>query len=173
MRTTQPPSSKIYSLPRLIVWAKAMIIWAAAALLGERSTNRRYIRQRYRALNLTKLTNLVRNLLIIRAAEFARPRAVGPWRDFAPSGFQRRRGICSLRAIAGSRLRRALSDGDLATRLKRFVHIVRNLDACVRKFLLRRVRNGLCRLNPLIAARPQAHALLLRPAQTPAPADSS
>lgn len=173
MRTTHPPTLKINRLPRLIVWAKAMIIWAAAALLGERIANRRHIRQRYRALSITKLTHLVRNLLIIRAAEFARRQPVRPWRDFAPSGFERRLGICRLRAIAGSRLRHALNDGDLATRIKRFVRIVTNLDAYARKFLLRRAHNGLGRFNPIIATRPQAHALSFRLSQTPAAADSS
>lgn len=150
-----------------------MVLWAAAALLGERITNRRHIRQRYRALTITKLTHLVRNLLLIHAAPFARRQSVRPWRDFSPSGFQRRRGMCRLRAIAGSRLRRALNDGDLATRLKRFVDIVRNLDAYTQKFLVRRARNGLSRLSPLIATHPQADALPSRAAQTPAAADSS
>jgi hypothetical protein len=150
-----------------------MVLWGAAALLGERIATRRHIRQRYRALTITKLTHFVRNLLIIHAARYARHRAQRPWRNFAFTGFQRRHGICRIRAIAGSRLRRILNDGDLATRLKRFVHIVRNLDAYAREFLLRRAHNGLGRLNPLIATRPQAQALRLRTAPTPALADSS
>lgn len=150
-----------------------MLLWTAGALLGERIAKRRHIRQRYHALSIAKLTHLVRNLLIIRAAQFVRHRPPAPWRNFAPAGFQRRRGICRLRTIAGSRLRHFLSQGDLATRLMRFVDIVRNLDAYARKFLLRRARLGLSRLNSLIAARPQAQALPLHPAHTPAPADSS
>jgi len=173
MRTTHPPTFDRNRLLRLIVWAKAMVLWAAAALLGERIATRRHVRQRYGALTITKLTHLVRNLLIIHAAQFLRQQPVRPWRNFAPTGFQRRRGVCRLRAIAGSRLRRVLNDGDFATRLKRFVNIVRNLDVYARTFLLRRAHNGLGRFNPLIATRPQAQTLLLHPAQTPALADSS
>lgn len=173
MRTTHSPTSNINRLARLIIWAKAMVLWAAAALLGEQICKRRHIRQTYRALSITKLAHLVRNLMIIRAAEFLRHRPTRPWRNFAPSGFRRRRGPCRLRTIAGSRLRRVLTEGGLAARLARFVHIVRNLDAYVQKFLLRRAKNGLGRLNPLIVARPKAHALPLCPGQTPSPADSS
>jgi hypothetical protein len=173
MRTTQPPTLNDNRLPRLIIWAKAMLLWAAAVMLGERIAPRRHLRQRSRALSITKLTHLVRNLLIIRAAEVVRHRPPAPWRNFAPAGFLHRRGRCRLRTIAGSRLRRLLNEGDLAARLMRFVHIVRNLDACARKFLLRRARSGLGHLNSLIVTRPQAHALPLRPAHPPAPADSS
>jgi hypothetical protein len=173
MRITHPPALNRHRLARLIVWAQALVLWAAAVLIGERIGNRRHIRQRYRALTIDKLARLVRNLLIIRAAEFVRLRPAPPWRDFAPAGFQRRRGLCRLRAVAGSRLRRVLNEGDLAARLMRFVHIVGHLDAYARTFLLRRARNRIGRLNPLIAARPRAHVLPLHWAQTPSPADSS
>lgn len=173
MRTTLPPTSKIDRLPRLIVWATAMIIWAASAFLGERRTNRRHIRQRYGALNINKLAHLVRNLMIIRAAHFLRPRTQSTRRQFASTGFRHSRGASSLRAIAGSRLRRFLNQGDLATRLTRFVQIVRNLDAYAREFLLRRAKNGVNRLAPLLALRPPHEPASSLTTRTPLLADSS
>lgn len=173
MRTTLPPTSKIDRLPRLIVWATAMIIWAAVVLLGERRANRRRIRQRYDALNITKLTHLVRNLMIIRAAQFLQRRNQPARRKFAPAGFRHGRGACSLRAAAGSRLRRFLNDGDLATRLTRFVQIARNLDAYVRQFLLRRAKNGVNRLTPILAVRPPHDVACSLTTRTPLLVDSS
>ena len=173
MRTTHPPTPTINRLPRLIVWATAMILWAAAVLLGERRINRRHIRQRYRALGLTKLTHLVRNLMIIRAAQLIRRRPSRPWRNFAPAGFRRRRGILRLRAIAGSRLRRLLNDGASPARVMRLIHIIRNLDAYVRRFLLHRGEHGMSRSTPIIAVRPPHETTRSLTQQTPLLADSS
>lgn len=173
MRTTHPPTSKINRLSRLIIWAQAILIWAAAVFLGESLINRRHIRQRYGALNIAKLAHLVRNLMIIRAAHFLRRRNVAPRRYFAPPGFRQRHRAFPLRAIAGSRLRRFLTQGNCATRITRFVQIVRNLDAFVRKFLVRRAQAGINRQSPIVMVQPARDRVHSLAAQAPLLADSS
>jgi hypothetical protein len=172
MRTSQPINAR--RLARLIVWAQAMIVWAAAAMLGDWRPHRRHIRRRYGALSLTKLTHLVRNLLIARVAQLVRRRRPPlPWRDFSQPGFRRQRRRTALRAIGGSRLRRFMSEGSLAQRLARLVQIVRNLDYYTRAFLLRRANNGVNRLTPLLPVRPPHDSARTLATPTPLPADSS
>jgi hypothetical protein len=173
MRTTHPPILPKRYLLRLIVWAEVMVVWAATVLLCERAATRRHMRQRYGFISIEKLTRLVRNVMIVRAAQFLPRRSPRPWRAAARSGFRHRPLRMRLRSVAGSRLRRFLQAGSFTRRLTRLVHIVRNLDAFVRKFLLRRAENGVNRLSPLIVARPPQDAIQTRPAQTPALADSS
>jgi hypothetical protein len=159
MRLSPKPISN-HRLARLIVCARAMIVWAAAVFFEGLFANRRRIRQRYGALCIGKLTRLVRNLLLIHAAQFVnRSVQQNTWRNYAPAGFTRRRRPRSLlRSIAGGRLRRYLCAGSLPARFARLIHVISNLDACARKFLLRRAERGLHRFIAMLLVRPPHEA---------------
>lgn len=172
---TEPRPINAHRLDRLIVCARAAIVWAAAVFLDGLLPNRRRIRQRYGLLSIDKLTRIVRNLMIARTAQMvtrAPGRAVP--RNFAPPGFRRRmRPRNLLNAIAGARLRRFLKAGDDAQRFARLIRVLGNIDAYVRRFLLRRGRRGVSRLNGLRVVRPPHHAARSLAAPVLAFADSS
>lgn len=152
-----------------------MIVWAAAIFFESLFANRRRIRQRYGALSIGKLTKLVRNLLLIRAAEFvSRSIRHTPWRNYAPAGFTRSKHPRSLlRAIAGARLRRYLNAGSLSARFARLIRVLSDLDAHARKFLLRRAQRGLHRFIAMLLVRPPHDAARTLAAPHAACADTS
>ena len=59
---------------RLITWALAMLMWLGAALSGAIAFKARHQRQRADVHALTRLTLLVKRLIISRAGDFARLR---------------------------------------------------------------------------------------------------
>ena len=171
----KPPHSNVHRLARLILCARAMIIWAAAVLFDGLIPSRRRIRQRYGMLSIDRLTRLVRILLVARAGQMiVKRREARSFRDAAGPGFRRRvRPRNVLRSIAGSRLRRFMRHGGDAERFARLVRMLNNLDAYARAFLLRRAENGVNRLAPVLAVRPPHDAARTLFAPSPAPADSS
>lgn len=172
---TKPPPINPHRLARLIVLARAMIVWAAAVLFENIVPSHRRIRQRYGMLAIGKLTRLVRNLLIARASQLAsgRSRMRRP-RNHAPTGFHRRmRARNPLRSIGGARLRRFMNAGGDAARFARLLQIIGDLDAYARDFLLRRAENGVNRLLPLLLSRPMQDAPRSLAAPTPALANTS
>ncbi len=173
MRKPQPITD--HRLARLTLRALAILVWAAGALFGNARANRRHIRQRYGALSLGKLTHMVRDLLLIRAARFQRaPLVLKHWRIYAQPGLHRRKAPRNkLRSIAGGRLRRFMNHGSLTQRLARLIQIVRNLDIYARRFMLRRVRNGVTRLLAIGLTHPSQEILRDMRAPKPLPADSS
>lgn len=173
MRTPQPITD--HRPARLTLWALSILVWAASALFGDARAKSRHIRQRYSALSIGKLTHMVRNLLLIRAARFqCAPLRLKHWRIYTPPGFHRRKAPRNkLRSIAGARLRRFMKHGSLVQRLTRLIQIVRDLDAYARRFVLRRARHGLTRLLAIRMTRPSQHVLNDMCAQAPLPADSS
>jgi hypothetical protein len=162
---------------RSIAWARLAFVWAAAALFGALDFKRRHIRQRYGWLDLGKLIRFVCHLALIRAAELAPApcrvqRAARP--AFAPAGFRRRVAPANLRRAAiGARLRRYLRHADGRVRIERALEALADLDACARRFLVRRALRRLTRLCPLAPARPPAQRFASAPAPAPQFADSS
>lgn len=170
-----PHPINAHRLARLIVCARGMIVWAAAVFFDGLFANRRRIRQRFGMLSIDKLTRLVRNLMIARTAQIAGVRRLRrPHRDDTRSGFRRRkRARKVLRSIAGSRLRRFMKQGGDAERFARLIHMMHNLDAYARSFLLRRAANGVNRLVPILPVRPPHDAVRALAAPMPALADTS
>jgi hypothetical protein len=162
-------------LARLIVCAQVFFVWAAAAYVGNLAPNRRHIRQRFRLLSLDKLAQLVRNLMIARAALlFVKPRPRRATRDHARSGFRKRiRMRKGLRAIGGSRLRHHLNGGDDLSRFTRLAHMLWNLDRFTETFFKHRARNGLTRLLPIVLVHAIADALCCLSAPTAFQSDTS
>jgi hypothetical protein len=144
-----------HRLVRLIAWARLALAWAAMMLFSEdapRPTRRRI--RRYGLLSLDRLERLVRNLVLIRAAQLARRPARRCTFAFAPAGFRRRRRTRQLlRAVAGSRLRRALRDRDPAKRMARLVQALADIETLARR-IVRRLPKGLTRVRALVAVRP-------------------
>jgi len=133
-----------HRVQRLVLWALAMLSWCAGVLFGDRPISIRHIQQRFGDLKLTALTRFVRTLVALRAVALAgvrRPRRrTSLWRrgrNLQRSHFPR--------SLAGARLRRLLKRDDLATRIARLVHVLRNIDAYAQP-LVRRFRRGLTRL---------------------------
>ena len=172
----KPPPINAHRLARLIVLARAVIVWAAAVFFESLIPSRRRIRQRYGMLSIDKLTRMVRNLLIARVGQLARGRSTTMRRprNYAPPGFRRRmRARNLLRSIGGGRLRRFMNAGGDAARFARILQIVGDLDTYARAFLLRRAENGVNRLMPLLAIRPPHARGNTLGAPAPACADTS
>lgn len=132
---------------RLVLWTLAMLAWIASIVLGGMRTDARRLRQRG-DVSLDWLRRWVMKLVVVRAGEIARPRARRPrfWR-----GRDQRRSHL-FRALIGSAFRRALRHRDIAERVRRMTHVLRNLDAYADR-IAKRMRRRLTRLWP-IAARP-------------------
>lgn len=165
------PSSIInpHRFARLIAWAQAMLAWVALALFSNTSVNRRYIRQRYRFLSLGRLERFVRAAAIVRAMEITRMSAGRrAARNTAPSGFRRRivRGAM-MRAIAGSRFRKAIKHRDLRERLLRLAAALGDIDAFARRYLVPVAKRRLTRIAPVIMVAPAARHLMSGPAPSP------
>ena len=162
---------------RFIALARLALLWIAAALFGALKPNRRHIKQRYGWLGLDGLVRTVCTLAIIRAVELAHlPRHAKPQntRDFAQPGFQRQLRPQSLRRAAiGAHLRRWFSSADPGLRIQRLLEALADLDAFVRKHVLKRARRRLTKLRPLIAVRPPAQDYVSAPSRAPQAADSS
>lgn len=132
---------------RLIAWALAMLMWLGAALYGAITVKARHQRQRVDLLALTHLTILIKSLIISRTADFARLRS--PKR--IPSASRGRaitmRGL--IRALVGSRLRRALKRKDTFKQICALIAALRQIDAHA-AHLARRMRRRLTRLTPIL-----------------------
>jgi hypothetical protein len=164
-----------HRLARLVAWALAMLAWVAHALLGESAPHRRRLRQRGGFFSLDRLARFACRLALARAAEIvglrSRPRAI---RNTAPSGFRRRTAPRALlRACIGSRLRKALKRGDIATRIRVLRAALSDIDAFARRYAVPRALRRLTKLCAIVPIAPSGAALLGAPAPSPAVADSS
>lgn len=173
---SSPPIISAHRFARLLAWARLALAWAAMMLFSDDAPLldlRRCIR-RFRLLSLDRLARMVRNLVIVRAAQMAGPRARRRTaRSFAPPGFARRkRPARILRSCGGSALRRALRDRDPARRMTRIIQALRDIDQWARK-LVRRLRRGLTRLRPLVMRRPPSSLVCSLAAPAAFAADTS
>jgi hypothetical protein len=172
-----PPLINPHRIARLIAWLRAMLAWAASVLFVDAAPSRRRIRQRYRFLSLNRLERLVRALIIIRAIDLAhlraRPRR-GVLRNAATNGFHRctERGAW-LRAIAGSRLRKALKHRDPAQRIQLLLAALANIDGFARRYLLPRAERRLTRRFPILMLAPPVAATTSRLMPEPCAANTS
>jgi hypothetical protein len=154
---------------RLVLWALAMLTWLAAVLFAGREITVRQLSQRHRRMSLDGLTRMTIELMVVRAAELARRRRRKRnfWRygrDLTPRHL--------IRSLVGSRLRRVLKPRDVAARIAILTEVLRNLDAFA-QLLAKRMRRGLTRLWPIIAAPSAAPPLATLAAPAPALVDSS
>ncbi len=153
-----------------------MLAWLARALTGAAPISRRFIRQRYAFASLNWAERFVRALAAIRAIELTgiRKRPRPPLRNAAMCGFRRRiaRGGM-MRAIAGSRLRKALKHRDPAERLRGLVAALSDIDAFTRRYLVARARRRLTRVHAVIAYAPSAEMLIVLAQPAPCVADTS
>jgi hypothetical protein len=173
---SSPPIISNHRLARLLAWARLALAWAAMMLFSDSAPllDLRRCIQRFRLLSLDRLARLVRNLVIIRAAQMAGPRARRrSARASASPGFVRRmRPARILRSCGGSQLRRVLRDRDPARRMARIIEALRDIDQLARK-LVRRLRRGLTRLRPLVMRRPPSSLVCSLAAPAPFAADTS
>jgi len=161
---------------RLVLWALTMLTWVGAALFAGQHINWRQLRQRCWRFSLSRITDKVICLMIVRAGELARRRV----RRAAPVYGRRVHPRHFFRSLLGSRLRRVLKHKDAATRIANLIAVLRNMDAYAQQ-LVARLKRGLTRL---CAIRPTRQARALRsisaiiaafvaPAPSPAFSDSS
>jgi hypothetical protein len=109
----------------------------------------------------------------MRAAQLHVPRKQQAWRDFAKSGFRRRKNCWSPRGIAGAHLRRRLhARGGLFGQAKHLINILRQFHTLAVELAARR-RLGLTRLSPIIIAASQSERVAILCGSAPAAIDSS
>lgn len=126
---------------RLVLWALTLLSWMSAMLLSDSAVAPRRMSQRM--FSLPWLTDLVGNLLFVRAVELARLRQRKRpvlWRH----GRDRRRAHF-MRSMLGARLRRRLKHKTARLWAANLIAVVRNLDAHATA-LARRMRRGFTRL---------------------------
>jgi hypothetical protein len=154
---------------RLILWTLAVLTWIASILANTRIVGPRHRRQRF-DISLPWLTQIVGELLIVRAGRLARLRRNKPIRYWRRGRDLRRRHF--MRSILGSKLRRALRHKHTATWIANLIAVLRNLDAHATQ-LARRMRRGLTRLWRTWTRIDRAAHILGAPAPSPAFSDSS
>jgi hypothetical protein len=172
----RPPLLNPNRIARLVSWAVAMLSWIALALCGARFTSRRHVRQRYGFVSLAWLTKLLGALAMIRAAEMApvRPPPSRTMRNAAPAGFRRRiNRPGQMRAILGSRLRKALAAPTAHGRICRLIAAFRDLDGFARRYLLPRALKRLTKLHAVLMVAPAADPVRTLSAPPLASADTS
>ncbi|HYD89225.1 MAG TPA: hypothetical protein VEA80_17230 [Vitreimonas sp.] len=155
---------------RLIAWALAMLTWMAQVLFADAPFTQRHARRRGPRMSLAGLTHMVRQLIIVRAADLARQRPKSRF-NFHYRGYDRTpRAV--IRAVIGARVRRMLKRDDLAARIGVLIHALNHLDQYA-SIVARRLRRRLTRLWPILAA-PAAFAVqLIEPACAVAAFDDS
>jgi hypothetical protein len=170
------PIIKPYRFARILIWAKAMLAWLALALFSETRINRRHIRRRYHFISRAWIERLVGTLAIIRATELAAlPRIKRPPpRNAAPPGFRRRAWRAGVhRAILGARLRKALKHKDPRRHFERLFAALSDIDAFVRRYLLKRVLRRFTKRRAVVMAASPAVAVLALAVAAPGAADTS
>jgi len=142
---------------RLFAWAWAMSMWLFAVITGAIAMKPRHARQRADLEMLARLDDLVRSLIITRASELARQRA--------PERFStayRGRAIATselIRALIGSRLRRALTRKDIIGQVRALIDALRTLETHA-AHLAKRMRRKLTRLAPIFTLPLEAEPLI-------------
>ena len=169
MKTSRRPYLTQHRRRRLVLWALAMLAWIASLLAGHKPTWRQ-LRQRHRRMSIHGLAMLVKQLILLRAADIA-----GLKRKRRPLFFKHGRDLRRrhfMRSILGSRLRRALNHRDPIARIAVLIDALTHLDAWAARFA-KRLRCGFGRLWSIAPAPVPADAILGPPASPPACADSS
>lgn len=158
---------------RYVLWVQVLLVWAATLLVPLRPSAR-HLRQRGWFACTHRLAGLVRNLIVLRAAELARVDRRPPIaRNDARPGFRRRMRVRHLlRAATGAQLRRALRHRCDGKRLSILLDALADLETHAAT-LARRARRGLTRLRPVMLVRPSPCALGGVLSAAPAPADTS
>jgi len=156
---------------RFFAWLIGVLFWAACGSLDPRADRRH--RARYGSYSVARLTRAVRDLILLRAADFMRrPRVVPSNRQFARAGFRRRTGVpLTLRRIAGAWLRTRLRQHRGVGRILHLIGVLSRIDDYARAVAARSTR--FMRLHPLIPVRPPAARVRNLAAHTPRAADSS
>ncbi|WP_395647860.1 hypothetical protein [Terricaulis sp.] len=154
-------------MQRLVLWTLAMLTWIADVVLVGRRIDPRRTRQRGE-VSIAWLKRWVIRLVIIRAAEIARPRRRRPlhWRG----RHQRARHL--IRSLIGSAFRRTLRHRDITARVRVLIGVLRDLDAHAH-LIAKRMRRRLTRLRPIAAEQGPATPLPRPPLSPAAIADSS
>lgn len=155
---------------RLIVWARAMLMWLGAALAGAIALKPRHRRQRLDVRSPAHLTLLVKRLMISRAADLARLRAPKRFATAYRGRTIARAGL--IRALIGSQVRRTLKRRDIFKQICALIAALRQLDRYA-AHLAKRMRRRLTRLAPILAAPSDATPPGSRMAAQTAFADSS
>jgi hypothetical protein len=162
----RPRSLSQRRLARFITWALVLLNWIATGLDHGTIADRRRLKQRDWFLDTGNLFRLVRDLIIWRAADIAKPRAPHrvPHRGVIRVQLRRR--------AFGSRLRRALRHRDPMQMLARLTHALRHIDLYAVP-LAQRFKRRLTRLSPRLPAPQAADALRILARPAPFAADSS
>jgi len=158
---------------RLIAWALAMLTWMTSLMFAGAPFTQRHERQRGRRMSIAGLTHMVKQLIIVRAADLARQkrmtrRFLHRGRDLTPRAL--------IRAVIGARVRRMLKRKDAGERIAVLTHALKHIDTYA-ALVAKRLRGRLTRLWPRLTARALAPASS-RPQHAPiaarfAPLDSS
>lgn len=154
---------------RLFAWALAMSMWLFAVITGAIAMKPRHARQRADLEALARLDYLVRGLVITRASGLARMRTAKRFgtayrgRAIATSGL--------IRALIGSRLRRALTRKGIVEQLRALIDALHTLETHA-AHLAKRMRRRLTRLAPIFTT-PDAAAPLISLAHAHAVANDS
>lgn len=163
-----------HRIARLNAWALLMLGWLGEMLFSNATPRQRRHLRRYRFAPLNGLARLVGSLIVFRAVNVMRPRAVNMTRrDFSRPGFARRMRVqIKLRTIVSARFYKRLRQRDFTARMALLIDALDNLDAYAAR-IMPRLRRRLTRLRPLRATRPPQQTLLFQAAPAPHAADSS
>ncbi|WP_395645280.1 hypothetical protein [Terricaulis sp.] len=146
-----------------------MLAWIAALLSGAEPL-RRHLRHRCRKMSLHVIVRLIKQLILVRAAQInglrrkRRPILFKHGRDLRRRHF--------LRSLYGSKLRRALRHRDPLARIVLLAQALKDLDALAERFA-QRLRCGFMRLWAIAPAPTLAACIPDAPAAKLACADSS
>ena len=153
MHAPKRPHLSTHRYQRLILWTLAMLSWIASVVLAGCRIDARRSRQRGH-VSIAGLRRWILQLIVLRAAEIARPRRRHPlfWRgrDERPTHL--------FRSLIGAALRRALTRKNFAESIRLFLEVLRNLDVYATG-IVKRMRRHLTRLWP-IALQPTRAAPL-------------
>jgi hypothetical protein len=153
---------------RLVLWALTMLTWIAS-LLGGAMPLRRHLRQRYRKMSLDGIALMIKQLILLRAAEIngRRKRRL----VFSKRGRDLRRRHF-MRSIYGAKLRRALKHRDPLQRIAILADALKHLEVLAQCFA-KRLRCGFMRLWAIVATPAPAARISDAPVLALTCADSS
>lgn len=151
--------SNEHRLARLVAWTAAVLAWLILGAPAFTTAQRRR-RARLAHVSAERFAHLVRDLIIIRAAQLMSAPLHRRRPDFTPAGFARRRTThAPRRAIAGVWLRRRLKvRGGFTDKLVHLLGVLRDYRALGAQLAARR-RKRLTRRTPIIMTRPAAHCV--------------
>jgi hypothetical protein len=164
----QRPYLTLHRRRRLVLWALTMLAWIAS-LFGGAGPLRRHLHQRHRKMSLDGLALMIKQVILLRAADINRRRR-RRLVFFKRGRDLRRRHF--MRSIYGSRLRRALKHGDPLTRITILADALKHLDAWAQRFA-KRLRCGFMRLWAIVATPSPVALIPDAPTRALACADSS